>query len=253
MQWNQFTTDAVPAISADLVTMSGYNGDQIHAYCARPTGGGPFPGIVLVHHLPGWDEVYLEFARRFAQHGFATICPDLYCRAGHGSPDDMAARVRGEGGVSDAQVVGDCVGALNYLKSQANSNGKAGVIGSCSGGRHGYVVACTSRAFDAVVDLWGGRVVQDELTEKQPVSPVTMTENLNCPILGIFGNDDPAPSPAQVDQHEAALKQHGKQYEFHRYDGAGHGFWYYDRPPYRQTQAMDSWGKVFTFFDQHLG
>jgi len=95
--------------------------------------------------------------------------------------------------------------------------------------------------------------VQDELTEKQPISPISMTENLNCPLLGIFGNDDQGPSPAQVDQHEAALKQHGKQYEFHRYDGAGHGFWYYDRTPYRQAQSMDSWGKVFTFFDQHLG
>ncbi len=252
MQWNQFTTDAVPAISTELVTISGQNGDSIHAYYARPSGAGPFPGIVLVHHLPGWDEVYLEFARRFAQHGFATISPDLYCRAGHGSPDDMAAKVRGEGGVSDEQVVGDCVGALTFLKAQPNSNGKAGIIGSCSGGRHSYVAACSSRAFDAVVDLWGGRVVQDELTEKQPVSPISMTENLNCPLLGIFGNDDQSPSPAQVDQHEATLKQHGKQYEFHRYDGAGHGFWYYDRTPYRQAQAMDSWGKVFSFFDQQL-
>lgn len=252
MQWNQFDTGAVPTITTELVTITGHNGDPIHAYYARPTGAGPYPGIVLVHHLPGWDEIYLEFARRFAQHGYATICPDLYCRAGHGSPDDVAARVRGAGGVADAQVVGDCVGALNFLKAQPYTNGKAGIIGTCSGGRHSYVVACTSRAFDAVVDLWGGRVVQDELTEKQPVSPITMTKDLNCPILGIFGNDDQSPSPAQVDQHEAELKRHGKQYEFHRYDGAGHGFWYHDRPAYRPTQAMDAWGKVFAFFERHL-
>jgi carboxymethylenebutenolidase len=55
-----------------------------------------------------------------------------------------------------------------------------------------------------------------------------------------------------VDQHEAALKEHGKQYEFHRYDDAGHGFWYHDRPAYRPQQAMDSWGKVFDFFGKHL-
>ena len=114
------------------------------------------------------------------------------------------------------------------------------------------MVACTSKAFDAVVDLWGGRVVQDELTEKQPVSPITMTKDLNCPILGLFGNDDQSPTPAQVDQHEEELKKHGKQYEFHRYDGAGHGFWYYDRPAYRPQQAMDAWGKVFTFFEKQL-
>ena len=252
MQWNQFQTDAVPAITAELITITGQNGDTIHAYHARPAGDGPFPGVVLVHHLPGWDELYLEFTRRFAQHGYAAICPDLYCRAGHGAPDDVAARVRGAGGVADAQVVGDCVGARDFLKAQPYANGKAGILGTCSGGRHAYVVACASRGFDAVVDLWGGRVVQDELTDMQPVSPVTMTRDLNCPLLGIFGNDDQSPSPPQVDQHEGELKQHGKRYEFHRYDGAGHGFWYYDRPAYRPQQAMDAWGKVFAFFEQNL-
>ncbi len=252
MPWNQFQTDAVSTITTEFITMSGNNGDAIHAYTARPSGSGPFPGVVLVHHLPGWDELYLEFTRRFAQHGFVAISPDLYCRTGHGSPDDVAAKVRGAGGVPDAQVVGDCVGALRYLKAQPASNGKVGIIGSCSGGRHAYVVACSSRAFDAVVDLWGGRVVQDQSTPQQPVSPVTLTKDLNCPVLGIFGNDDQSPSPAQVDQHEAELKQQGKAYEFHRYDGAGHGFWYYDRPIYRPEQAMDSWGKVFAFFERQL-
>ena len=71
-------------------------------------------------------------------------------------------------------------------------------------------------------------------------------------MLGLFGNEDQAPTPAQVDQHEAELKKQGKNYEFHRYDGAGHGFFYHDRPAYRQQQAMDGWGKVFEFFGRHL-
>ena len=55
-----------------------------------------------------------------------------------------------------------------------------------------------------------------------------------------------------MDTHEAELKKHAKNYEFHRYDGAGHGFFYYDRPAYRQQQAMDGWAKVFAFFDKNL-
>ena len=252
MQWNQFQTNAVPAIAAEVISLKSNNGDTIDAYYARPTGDGPYPGVVLIHHLPGWDELYQEFARRFATHGYLTICPNLYVRAGHGTPDDIAAKVRGDGGVADAQVVDDCLGALAYLKSQPQHNGKTGIIGTCSGGRHAYMVACTMGAFDAIVDLWGGNVVQANLTEKQPVSPVTMTEKLNAPLLGLFGNDDQSPSPEQVNQHEEELKKHGKQYEFHRYDGAGHAFWYYDRPAYRQQQAMDAWSKVFTFFEQNL-
>ena len=117
------------------------------------------------------------------------------------------------------------------------------------------MVACRSESFDAVVDLWGGRVVMapDTLTPQQPVAPIDLTPGLSIPMLGIFGNDDAAPSPGEVDQHEEALKSNGKDYEFHRYDGAGHGFWYYDRAIYRPEQAMDSWDKVLAFFGEKLG
>jgi carboxymethylenebutenolidase len=65
---------------------------------------------------------------------------------------------------------------------------------------------------------------QEELTAKRPVAPIDFTKDLSCNMIGIFGNDDKSPSPEQVNQHEAELKKHGKNYEFHRYDGAGHGF-----------------------------
>jgi carboxymethylenebutenolidase len=250
--WNQFDTGGRDGMTAEVIDLKGHNGDTINAYYVKPAGTGPFPGVVLVHHLPGWDEFYRETARRFAQHGYVTICPNLYARYGQGSPDDMAAKARGEGGVPDDSVVGDLKAGLDYVKSQPYSTGKAGIIGTCSGGRHGYLTACKTGAFDAVVDCWGGGVVQAELTPQRPVAPIDMTKDLNAPLLGLFGNDDQNPSPDQVNQHEAELKKHGKKYEFHRYDGAGHGFWYHDRPAYRQTQAMDSWGKVFTFFEQNL-
>src|SRR5262249_47892456 len=139
--WNSFSTDAPVSISAGVTTIAGANGDQIHAYVARPEGSGPFPGVVLVHHAPGWDELYQEFSRRFANQGYLAICPDLYCRDGHGTPDDMAAKVRSNGGVADDQVVGDCSAAMTWLKSQPASNGKVGIIGTCSGGRQSLLVA----------------------------------------------------------------------------------------------------------------
>ncbi len=128
------------------------------------------------------------------------------------------------------------------------------MFGSCSGGRHAFLYACHKKDVDACVDLWGGRVVmgKEELNAKTPVSPIELTKNLCCPLLGLFGNEDRAPSPEQVDQHEAELKKHGKAYEFHRYDGAGHGIFYYHRPMYRVEQALDGWNKVFAFFGKHL-
>jgi carboxymethylenebutenolidase len=92
----------------------------------------------------------------------------------------------------------------------------------------------------------------EELTPKQPVAPVDYTADLSCPVLGIFGNEDLSPTPEQVNQLEQALKGHSKVYEFHRYDGAGHGFFYHNRPNYRQEQAVDGWDKIFTFLDSYL-
>jgi carboxymethylenebutenolidase len=252
--WNSFRTDDRTGLTAEVITYPGGGGDEIHAYVTRPTGDGPAPGIVAVHHLPGWDEFYREFSDRLARHGYTVICPDLYCRFGHGTPDDIAATVRSHGGVPDDSAVADCAAALAWLKAQPTSNGKAGIIGTCSGGRHALLAASRVPGFDAVADLWGGGVIasQQELSPSRPVAPIDYTADLAAPLLGVFGNDDSYPSPEQVDLHEAELKRHGKAYEFHRYDGAGHGFFYYQAPMYRPEQAMDAWAKVFTFFGSHL-
>jgi carboxymethylenebutenolidase len=238
----------------ETVSIKGHNNDSISGYVARPSGKGPFPGICLVHHNPGWDEWYCETTRKFAHHGYAAISHNLFQRAGEGRSDDVAAKVRAEGGIPDAQAIGDSEGAVKWLRAQPWLNGKVGVIGSCSGGRLAFLYACHTKSIDALVELWGGRVVmkKEELTPKMPVAPIEFTKNLACPMLGLFGNDDAAPTPEQVNQHEAELKKHGKQYEFHRYDGAGHGFFYYDRPMYRVEQALDGWKKVFAFFEKHL-
>ena len=245
---------AYEGMIAETITISGHNGDPISAYAARPLGAGPFPGVVLIHHLPGWDEWYWEATRKFAHHGYAAISHNLYHRAGEGSADDVAAKVRAEGGVPDDQVIGDTEGAVQWLRTQPFLNGKVGVIGTCSGGRQTFLYACHTHSINAAIDLWGGRVVMsdDELNDKHPTAAIDFTEQLSCPLLGLFGNEDRAPSPEEVDQHEAALKQHGKDYEFYRYDGAGHGFFYYHRPMYRMEQAVDGWEKVFGFFSKHL-
>jgi len=238
----------------ETVTMAGVNGDLINAYFARPLGAGPFPALVLAHHMPGWDQWYRETTLKFALKGYVTITPNLYYRNGHGTPEDVAAKVRADGGIPDEQAVGDLVGAMRFLHSLPSTNGKVGIFGTCSGGRHAYLTACRVSGFSAIVDCWGGRVIMspDQLNDKFPFAPIDYTKGLSCPILGIFGNDDANPSPEQVDQHEAELKKYGKDYEFHRYDGAGHGFFYYIYKAYRQEQAMDGWQKVFAFLEKHL-
>lgn len=252
--WNVARTDSFPALAAGPRMITGGNGEQIHAYIAMPEGSGPFPGVVLIHHIPGWDEFYREFARRFADHGYIAVAPNLFEQYGHGTPDDVAAKARSDGYPSDAAVVADAEAAMKWIKAQPASNGKVGVIGTCSGGRHAVLAASMVTGFDAAADLWGGNVVMapDRISEKQPVAPIDLTPNLSAPLLGLFGNEDTSPSPEQVNLHEEALKANGKVYQFHRYDGATHGFMYYHSPRYHPQATMDGWNQIMAWFGQHL-
>jgi len=246
---------AFRGIQAETVKFQGFDGDSGEAYYAHPLATGRYPGVVVIHHFPGWDEWTTEVTRKFAHHGYAAIAPSLYFRLGDGASEQVVARARAAGGMPDDQVMGDVTGAAAFLRAQPHSNGKVGVIGLCSGGRQAYLAACRIANLDAVVDCWGGSVVvgdPSKLPSTQPVAPIELTERIHCPLLGLFGNEDTNPSPDDVNRTEAALKRFGKNYEFHRYDGAGHAFFAWYRPNYRPEQAQDGWGKVFAFLEKYL-
>ena len=240
---------------AETVHIQGHNGDDVQSYAARPLGPGPYPGVVVIHHMPGWDEGSKEIARKFAYNGYAAICPNLHYREAPGaSSDDAAAAVRAAGGVPDERCIGDVAAAADYLRSLPYTNGKVGVIGYCSGGRQVYLVACNIPSLDAAVDCYGGRVVAaaDQLTPSTPVAPIDMTADMACPLLGLFGVEDGNPDPAQVARMEEELKKHGKTYEFHSYEGTGHGFFAVDRASYRPEAATEAWQQVFAWYGKYL-
>ena len=239
---------------AETVLIRGHQGDQIDAYLARPLGAGPHGGVVIIHHMPGWDGPTKEIARRFAHEGFVAISPNLHFREGKATPEENSASVRAAGGMPDDRTMGDLQASIDYLRALPYLNGKVGIIGYCSGGRQSYLAACTLNGLNAAVDCYGGGVVAkpEELTARQPNAPIDFTKDLQCPLLGLFGVEDTRPSPADNAKTEEELKKYGKTYEFHTYEGAGHAFFAVDRPNYRQAAAIDGWKKVLGFFGTHL-
>ena len=242
------------SLFAETVFLHGHNGDTIDAYFARPLGAGPCPGVVVIHHMPGWDDAHKEIGRRFAHHGYATLVPNLQFREGKATPEENSASIRAAGGMPDDRTMGDVQAAIDYLRALPYLNGKVGVIGYCSGGRQAYLAACTLRGIDAVIACYGGGIAAkpEELTPRQPVAPIDFTKNLQCPLLGFFGIEDTRPSPADAAKTEEALKRCGKTYEFHTYENAGHAFFAVDRPQYRVHAAVDGWKKVFAWFGKYL-
>jgi carboxymethylenebutenolidase len=242
------------ATLAETVRFAGNDGDEIEGYLAGPRSHDPFGGVVVIHHMPGYDEASKEIVRKFAAHGYLAVMPNLYSREGlELSPDDAAAAARAKGGVPDPQLVGDVAGAASFLKSLTSSNGKVGVIGYCSGGRQSFLAA-VSLPLDAAVDCYGAFVVGTP-PEGMPlkVGPlVDRTKDLSCPLLGLFGAEDSHPSPAEVAELEQELKAQGKTYEFHTFEGAGHGFFAVDRTMYRPEAANEGWQRIWDFYGRYL-
>ena len=245
------------AVLSETVTITGHEGDAIEAYSARPLTPGPVGGVVVIHHLPGYDRQTKEFARSLAVGGFNAVMPNLYSREAPGAdPDDAVAAARSQGAIPipDERVVAEVEGAVAYLKGLPDANGKVGVIGHCSGGRQSFLAA-VSLPLDAAVDCYGGFVVGEPpaghpLAGWQPI--VTRTPSLSCPLLGLFGNEDKFPSPEHVAELEQALRAAGKTHEFHRYDGANHGFMQVDSARYHPQSSVDAWGKILDWFGRYL-
>jgi carboxymethylenebutenolidase len=246
------------AIQAETTMIDGGGGDRIEAYFARPLDPQPRGGVVMIHHLPGYDEPTKQMARTFAVHGYAAVVPNLYYRdAPDASADDAAAFVRAQGGIPDERLVADVGAAAAFLRGLPASNGKVGVIGHCSGGRHSVLAACSLPAgtLDAAVDCYGAFVL-NSAPEGSGLTATSLRDKLpqlGCPLLGLFGGDDKYPSPQEVAELDKELNALGKAHEFHSYEGAGHAFFATNRTAYRPEAAADGWQKIFTFFGAHLG
>jgi carboxymethylenebutenolidase len=236
-------------LRADTITLNGHGGDEIEAYLAVPTDAEAFGSIVVIHHMPGYDEATKEIARKFAANGYAALMPNLYHRVAPGaSPDDAAATARAAGGVPDEQLVGDVEGAMNYLKALPSSNGRVASIGYCSGGRQSFLVGCRL-PLNAVIDCYGAFVAIDPPSEFPLKVKAVIGEagNLSAPLLGLFGADDTFPSPEQNDALAEALTAAGKEFTFRTFEGAGHAFFNVDRPSFRPESAVEGWNDIFAF------
>jgi carboxymethylenebutenolidase len=243
------------SLTAETLRITGHDGAEIEAYLARPSTDGTRGGVVVIHHMPGYDRATKEIVRRFAELGYDAICPNLYWREAPGAaPDDAAATARAQGGVPDERLIGDVGASAEHLRSLPTSNGKVGVIGYCSGGRQSVLAAC-NLDLNAAVDCYGAFVTGTP-PDGFPLKVTNLVDqlpNLRAPLLGLFGKDDQFPSPEQVAELDEILTANDKPHEFHSYDDAGHAFFSVDRPAYRVAAANDGWERIEAFYAQYLG
>ena len=241
-----------PEIRSETIQYPSQDGTQIKAYYSRPVESGRRGGVVVIMEAFGLNDHIKDVTRRFAEAGYLAIAPDMYTREGAPDERNMDAVIQTMLSVPDTQAIADLDGAAAYLRSQSDSNGKVGAIGFCSGGRYTLIFGCKGANVNACVDSAGGFIIQDEHTEQRPVSPIEMIPTLQCPLLALFGEDDPNPSPEHAARLQEELDKHGKTYELVMYRNAGHAFFADYRPSYRAAPAQDMWHRTLQFYAQHL-
>ena len=244
-------------ITAYDVAVSGYNGDPVPAYVARPSAEGPHPGLLLVHGIHGYEEHMKDMARRFAALGYAAIVPALYSRDGFLTVIEHADMDLARDALNarpNAQTIGDLQGGLDFLRASPHVGDRIGLVGFCSGGRIGLVFA-SSRAsgagqVDVFVNFYSNGLFQP--TEVNPTSPGELAAHLDCPMLGLFGDDDTNPSPGDTARLREVLEQSGKTFEFVSYPRAGHAFMSDTRESYRPEAAQMAWGRCLEWLSRYL-
>lgn len=219
---------------------------EMRCYVNTP-GSTPAPGIVVAQHAGGVDDFVRSMCDRFARAGFVAVAPDLYHREEPDSKDDPMRRMSR---LRDHTIVADMIAAVELARSLEEVGGeRLGVTGFCMGGRVAYLMAAESDAFNASIVFWGGSIMQPW---GEGPAPFDLTNRISCPVLGLFGEDDPNPNPADVAKIDGEMTREGKAHEFHSYAGAGHAFMNEARPSYRPEASSDAWKRAVDWFNRYL-
>ncbi|HEV8113726.1 MAG TPA: dienelactone hydrolase family protein [Planctomycetota bacterium] len=246
------------------IRFKGHGGDEISGFLARPDapGGDPVPGIVLVQEVFGIDAHVREMCERFAGEGFVVFAPDLYAREGTPGPkptaqipapvwsmDEVRAAVAS---LPDRRVLGDLEGALEQLASEQGVDKKRlAAVGFCMGGNYAYLLGCASRRVSAVVDFYG-RFIYRELSANKPVQPLELALNLSCPMLALFGENDPSITAEDIEKFRKVMDQFARDVTIVTFPGVGHGFMNDRRRSYDREVAGKAWHLAVDFLHEQL-
>ncbi len=224
---------------------------SIPGYRAMPSSGGPFATVLVVHEIFGVHEHIKDICRRLAKLGYLAVAPALYAREGDvGRMSDMRGIMQVVAKVPDRQVASDLDSTVAWAKSTGKADtGKLAITGFCWGGRQVWLYAAHNPALKAGVSWYGP--LERPKTEMSPENPIDLVQQINVPILGLYGGADAGIPVAQVDAMRAALKAAGKPSEIIVYPDAPHGFNADYRASYRPDAARDGWKRMTLWFKDH--
>lgn len=229
------------AVSAEISSSTVRFGpnDQYTGYLAKPSGDGPFPGLVVIHEWWGLNDNIRAESDKLAKAGYAALAVDLF---GKSTTDPQEARKMTQN-LDQQAATTQLIAAANYLRSLVYvPDDKVGSIGWCFGGKQSLLLAINDPKLATAVIYYG-----------QPVTDPKELAKIKASVLGIFGEADESIPMSTVQKFRQALTEAGVRHEIYTYPGAGHAFANPTRgDSYKPAAAEDAWKKTLVFLDSKL-
>ena len=244
-------TDTSGIVAGDYeVAIGSYN---MPVYEARPAAGGPAPIVVCISEVWGVHEWVRDVTRRFAKAGYYAVAPELFKREGGvGHLQNIQDILKIVFAVPRKQMLGDIAAAVDWAKKRPGARAdRAGVTGWCWGGGTVYQVAATNPDMKAAV-AWYGPPARPFPDQPNPVNGFDVAKDIKIPLLGLFGETDTGPTPADATKMFEMVKAVNPNVEIVIFPGAGHAFFADYRPSYNAAAATEAWKRCTGWFDRFL-
>jgi len=228
-------------VKASWIVVPGAGGNKLKGYFVQPAGPAKRrPAVLVVHENRGLNAYVEDVARRLAVDGFVALALDFLSASG-GTPANEDHAREMIGALDIPASVKDGVAAINWLREDKRTNGKAGVIGFCWGGAMVNRIAVEAgAALSAGVAFYG-------LTPP----PTEAVDVKAAMLLHYAGNDERVngQSQAWVD----ALKAAHANVTRYDYPGTEHAF-HNDTSVarYNKEAAELAWSRSIAFFKETL-
>ena len=239
--------DGLDAGATEVPTSDGH----VPAYYARPQGGRVVPVVLVIEEIFGVHEYIQDVCRRLAHEGYLAVAPELYARIADLSTMTDAQQIVRDviSKAPDDRMLLDLDSAAAWATAHGGDPGRIGTTGFCRGGRDTWLFAAHSPALKAAVAWYGP--LGGGTSAIQPKTPLDLVADLRCPVLGLYGGQDPSSSPAQIKEAEEKARAAGRTVEFKVYPDAPHGFHADYRPSYRPTDAGDGWARMLAWLRRY--
>lgn len=231
-------------------------GGSMAAYRARPAGRTHLPMVLVVQEIFGVHEHIRDICRRLAHQGYYAIAPSLYARYGDPGKYDMSTAQQLVtdivAKVPDSEVMSDLDSTAAFAGGDGADAARLAITGFCWGGRIVWLYAAHNPKLKAGVAWYGQLRGPSPVNPLRPRYPLDLVNEINAPVLGLYGGQDQGIKVSDMEAMKAALAGAGKlKSKLEVFMDAGHGFFADYRPSYNEKDAQAGWRELLDWFKKN--